>query len=53
VEAAADRFKAKLPDLAASIQSALAAGKLRYYEVRQPIDAKGKLETIQIRQFKL
>jgi hypothetical protein len=53
VAAAADRLKAKLPDLAASIQSALAAGKLRYYEVRQPIDAQGKLETIQIRQFKL
>ncbi len=53
VVAAADRLKTSLPDLAASIQSALAAGKLHYYEVRQPIDASGKLGAIEIRQFKL
>lgn len=41
------------PDFARIIETALTAGRLRYYEVRQPIDDGGKLEDIVVRQFAL
>ncbi len=46
-------MRKRRPDVAQVIATALAAGRLRYFEVRQPIDDAGDLGDIEIRQFAL
>jgi hypothetical protein len=51
VELAIRNMRANAPEIAKLLETALADGTLRYYEVRQPIDDAGKLGDIAVRQF--
>jgi hypothetical protein len=53
IELALANLHKERPELAQQIRTALDAGRLRYFEVRQPIDDEGQLGDIEVRQFAL
>lgn len=53
VELMIANMRARAPDAARMIEAALTAGRLRYYEVRQPFEDDGQLADIVVRQFAL
>ena len=53
VELMIANMRSKSPEVARTIEVALSSGKLRYFEVHQPIDDAGELGDIAVRQFAL